>query len=152
MTRNTLMSAAIATFIAAAAGAALAAQDPCTLITSADIAALMGGPVTKLSKVGVPAQIASRECNYSTADGDDITLSIDGGRAEFNNVVKQIPGLKRLTGVGDAAYENSDPGAFVQVYVLKGGTYFNLSLSSTRAGASGWAVAMARTAASRLKK
>lgn len=139
------------------------AQGACALLTAEDVAAVYGGPVKLTS--------ADNPCVY---DGDATHAQLelnDGGRREFDKTIRQLqeyaqqygPGcqtppclvpLTKLSGVGDAAYLNASQsnGSGGQVYGMKGGTYFTISVQSDSANLDNrTAVALARKVADRMK-
>jgi hypothetical protein len=59
-------------------------------------------------------------------------------------------GLTKLSGVGDAAYESLLPG-IAELWVIEGGTFFNITLHSKSPNAGGWVVALGRKVADRIK-
>jgi hypothetical protein len=142
-----------------------AAQGACALLTAEDVAAVYGGPV-KLTSGPL-----DNPCVY---DGDATHAQLelnDGGRREFDKTIRQLqeyaqqygPGcqtppclvpLAKLSGVGDAAYLNASQsnGSGGQVYGMKGGTYFTISVQSDSANLDNrTAVALARKVADRMK-
>jgi hypothetical protein len=167
ITRRTSILASIAVVIAVAIGAdaraqesyrlsKIAAQDACALLTANDIAMVLHDSVT-WSSAGSGGPTAASACSYSTANHADIELSIAGGRAEFEKLPSELPGMTRLSGVGDAGY-NGPPstggsGAGGQVFVLKGGTYFSITVQSDSGDAADFrsAAALARKVADRIK-
>ncbi len=156
MTRSQITTLSLAAVGMFAVGACTGGQSaytgkPCDLLKPTDIAAQMGGPVTTLTNAAEPASILATQCDYSAAQDDTVTVSVAGGPTEFEQNIKSVPGLKTLDDVGDRAYLNTSPGAFSQVYVLKGRTYFWVTVDSERTEASAWAVQLARTAATRIK-
>jgi hypothetical protein len=134
----------------------IAAQDPCALLTANDIATVLHDSVT-WSSAGSGGPTAATACSYSTTNHADIELSLAGGRADFEKLPSQLSGMTRLSGVGDAAY-NGPPstggsGAGGQVFVLKGGTYFYITVQSDSGDAADFrsAAALARKVADRIK-
>jgi len=103
-------------------------------------------------------------CAYSgPAEDDDLELTVrDGGRARFDKAVYNLGrGPRKLSGVGDAAYElvssgsneNGTATAQVELWVIKGDTYFEMMVTrdSPNLALSGPAVALARKVADRAK-
>jgi hypothetical protein len=112
-----------------------ARQSACALLTAADIAGVLGSSVT-WSSAGTGGPDADTTCSYSTADNTDINLNLAGGRSEFNNLTSQLTGMTPLHGVGDAAFNGPNStggsGGGAQVFVLRGGTYFYITVQSER--------------------
>jgi len=129
-----------------------ASQGPCALLTANDVATVLGDSVT-WSSAG--ADTPDR-CSYSTTGHADIDLNLAGGRAEFHKLPSELPGMTTLSGVGDAAYNGpkstGGSGAGAQVFVLKGNTYFYITVQSESGDASDArsAVALARKVADRI--
>jgi len=129
-----------------------AAHGACALLTANDVATVLGDSVT-WSSAG--ADTPDR-CSYSTTGHADVDLNLAGGRAEFHKLPSELPGMTTLSGVGDAAYNGpkstGGSGAGAQVFVLKGNTYFYITVQSERGDASDArsAVALARKVADRI--
>ena len=122
----------------------ISAHDPCSLLTAGDISAVLGSPVT-WSSAGAGGPTADTVCSYSTDDHTSITVSVNGGRADFDNNTRQMNSMASqyhmqplipVSGVGDKAFMNPPStgggGAGRQVYVLKGGTYFYVGVQSDK--------------------
>jgi hypothetical protein len=127
----------------------------CALLTAADVAAVLGQSVT-WSSDGAGGPDVQSACSYSTTDHTDIDLNLNGGRVEFEKLPSQLTGMTPLRGVGDAAYNGpkstGGEGAGAQVFVLKGGTYFSITVQSGKSDANDAkaAAALARKVASRI--
>jgi hypothetical protein len=170
--RRTLIPVTIAVVIAVSIGAgaraatndyggedrltkAAAHQGACALLTAADIGAVLGKSVT-WSSAGTGGPDAQSACSYSTADGTDINLNLAGGRADFDKLPSQLSGMTALRGVGDAAFNGpkatGGSGGGAQVFVLKGGTYFYITVQSDSGDADDakTAAALARKVANRI--
>jgi len=128
----------------------------CVLLTAGDVAAVSGeswtqqgsGPMRPLA--GAPL---INDCQYDgPSEDDDIEIRVhEGGRAQFDDTVfKLLGGLTKLSGVGDAAYESVLPG-IAEVFVIQGGTFFNITLHVDSPNRGGWAVALGRKVADRIK-
>ena len=104
------------------------ATGPCALLTAADAAAVMRSPVMNpTNSLGT--------CFYGSrsSPGDGVALQlIDGGRSKFDFDHQRISYTKTLSGIGDGAFEFASAAGFVQVYVLKGGQYFSITLTNSR--------------------
>jgi hypothetical protein len=136
-----------------AVGAQPQAADPCALLTSDDISAVLGGPVNAPNS-------DSQTCVYTTqgttwnGDNAQVTLMLAGGRADFDRgfsfaATSGMPDTP-LSGIGDKAYENNQCGdQCSQVNVLKKGTYFLITVQEDPKHAKS-AVTLARKVAARL--
>jgi len=128
---------------------------PCALLTANDIAAVLGESAD-WSSAGTPSPDSSTACSYSTPSGTDVNINLAGGRAEFHKLPSELPGMTALSGVGDAAYDGpkstGGSGGGAQVFVLKGNTYFYITVESDNGDASDArsAAALARKVAARL--
>jgi hypothetical protein len=136
-------SSSLATFTATASVTASASAtgvraDACTLARS-DVETVIG-PVTsqQAQTTSVPGTTATMNvgaCAFTSSDGL-LTFAITRAqvsRTDFDNSVKQIPGVQTESGIGDAAYSGtvSAAGAGVtMLFVLKGSTYFTLQATS----------------------
>jgi len=100
-------------------------------------------------------------CIYGTKTTPDyaVHLAIGGGRAEFDSNVHQLqdmgrqyhlPPLTAVSGVGDAAYLNTSGQGFAQIYVVKGETYFTLTVYCKPADCAGQSAALGRKVAERI--
>ena len=127
------------------------AQSACVLLTTADVEAILGQAVTVIS--GDDASADKNSCSYDiTASHDEVELKLAGGRADFDNIVRQFPGMTKLSGVGDEAYELiSGSPATPEVFAIKGGTFFYIELERGKLNDAERAVAMARKVADRIK-
>ena len=150
------MTLAIAMTIAAAIGGmqALAAEDPCSLLTAADVTAIVGGPLLAPNSDAQSCQYSSTGTTWNGEDASAMLL-LSGGRAEYEQSVgmgaKYGTSYAPLSGIGDKAYENNNCGdQCSQVGVLKKGTYFILTVQGDPKHAKS-AVALARKVAARMK-
>jgi hypothetical protein len=101
---------------------------PCALLTASLAAAAMRSPV-------MPARNEMGTCFYGSqsSPGDGVSLQlIDGGRSKFDFDHNRISYTRNLNGIGDAAFEFVSAAGFIQVYVLKGNTYFAITLTNQR--------------------
>ncbi|MGH7074674.1 MAG: hypothetical protein ACREFD_10795, partial [Stellaceae bacterium] len=135
-------------------------NDTCVLLSPEVLASVVGpgwtrqgsGPMRPL-----PGAAVINHCQYDgPGNDDDAILSVrPGGRAQFDRDVQNYRGgLKRVSGVGDAAYEFVFPGSpspGVEVWVIKGGTYFDMRLDFANPNFARWGVALARKVADRIK-
>jgi hypothetical protein len=100
---------------------------PCALLTAADAAAVMR------SRVMSPTNSLGT-CFYGSqsSPGDGVALQlIDGGRSKFDFDQGSISNTRPLNGLGDAAFEFFSAAGFVQVYVVKGNHYFEITLTNS---------------------
>lgn len=112
------------------APAVSAPPNPCSLLTSADAAAIMRSPVMRPRD-----DPYTKTCYYNAqspmAAGDGVGLQLlDGGRSKFDFDHQRISYTKPLSGVGEEAFEFVSAAGFVQVYVLKGSQYFSVTLTN----------------------
>ncbi|MGH7074673.1 MAG: hypothetical protein ACREFD_10790 [Stellaceae bacterium] len=147
----------------------MAAWRPCALLTAADVAGVLRERV-KWSSAGTKSPVEDTQCSYSTTNGDEVDLMLGGGRAEFDQTVRQLQKsaqryksscqsppcltpLTKLSGVGDAAFLNRSGSDTTQVYVIEGGTFFTITLQTEREHAprAKHAVALAHKVADRIK-
>jgi hypothetical protein len=147
----------------------IAARRPCTLLTAADVAGVLRERVN-WSSAGTKSPVEDTQCSYSTTNGDEVDLMLGGGSAELDQTVRRLqkwtqrygPGcqsppcltpLIKLSDVGDAAFLNRSGGDTTQVYVIKGGTFFTITLQTEREHAprAKHAVALADKVADRIK-
>jgi hypothetical protein len=123
------------------------ARDSCALLTKADAAAALGGPVAD------PRQ-SSDSCYYGTqvASSNSVTLQlIEGGRSKFDFDRGRMQRIVGIPGIGDDAFAFASDAGFVQVYFIKGNGYASLTLQNTRdANRLESAKALARRIAARL--
>jgi hypothetical protein len=123
------------------------ARDGCALLTKAEAAAALGGPVAESRQGG-------DTCFYGaqTGAGNSVTLQlIDGGRAKFDFDRGRIQRIAALPGIGDDAFVFVSDAGFVQLYFIKGAAYAALTLSNSRdANRLESAKALARKIAARL--
>jgi hypothetical protein len=150
----------IAVTIGAGARAQAAALKACALLTADDVAAVLGDKVTWSSAEASGSDDAS--CSYATkVIGDDAAeLKVAGGRAEFDETVRQLQDISKqyhvapltpLSGVGDSAFLNTSGDDTAQVYVMKGGTYFYITVACKRAKCASLGSALAHKVIDRIK-
>ena len=107
---------------------ATGARDGCALLTKADAAAALGGPVAEPRQSG-------DTCSYGAqaGGGNSVTLQlIDGGRGKFDFDRGRIQRISTVPGIGDDAFVFVSDAGFVQLYFIKGGAYAALTLSNAR--------------------
>jgi hypothetical protein len=101
--------------------------DPCTLITAAEAAAVLGKPVDP----GQPPEPGSSSCLFTTTalgiDSIEITVT---SVADFKPTQKSITGLTitQVSGIGDDAYYISIGAGHVVLNVRKGQSTFSASV------------------------
>ena len=99
-----------------------AALDPCTLVSKADAAAAMGGPVTDTKD-----DIAAGTCEYDGAGTMvSVALQTDFNRTVFD-AAKPASNTVTVSGLGDAAYSTTQP--VNGLFVLKGKTFVAIGLN-----------------------
>lgn len=104
--------------------------DACAVLTKADAAAALGGPVGEPRRGG-------DTCYYGAmaSGGDSVTLQIiDGGRSKFDFDRGRLQRTAGVQGVGDDAFLFASQAGFVQVYFMKGAVYASLTLQNSRDG------------------
>jgi hypothetical protein len=118
--------------------------NPCTLVTSADVQAIIGS---------VPAPTGPRsenrgvDCKWDAGNGSFVTVQVFHGK-EFFAPASQANSPKNLAGVGDQAFEDASGTTSVNVGFLKGSTavfIFGFNVKSADA-----VVAAAKDAASKV--
>jgi hypothetical protein len=101
--------------------------DPCSLLTAAEAAAVLGKPVDP----GAPPEAGSSSCLFTTSglSLDSIEISVTFG-SDFNPSQKSIPGLTftPVSGIGDAAYYVSMGAGHVVLNFKKGQNTFSASV------------------------
>lgn len=133
----------------------ISAHAPCALLTANDVATVLGDSVT-WSSAGSGGPNAASACSYATTNNADVDINL-GGRAEFEKLPSQLSGMTPLSGVGDAAYNGpkstGGSGGGAQVFVLKGATYFYITVQSDNGDTNDarTAAALARKVAARIK-
>jgi len=136
------------------------ANDACALLAPEVLASVVGkgwtrqgsGPMRPLAGAAL-----INECQYDgPAENEEVILTVHaGGRGQFDDTVRNLGrGSTAMSGVGDAAYEmvsqESSPKG-VRLWVIKGGTYFDMRLDSDNPNFAGWGAALARKIAHRIK-
>jgi hypothetical protein len=120
---------------------------PCRLLNAADAQTALNGPVGAVRQGG-------DTCSYpGSAPGASVALEVyDTGRSGFENARSQTPAAASVNGVGDSAFIFTSPAGFVQVSVIKGSTFFVVTVANDRDGQRATrATALAKTIASRIK-
>jgi Protein of unknown function (DUF3558) len=104
--------------------------DPCTLLTTDQVAAALGQPPA----AGKPEpDFDAPECEWDPASGQNGTVTLGVGPWDGNPGVKPLRLGAPVSGVGDAAYDSGNTG----LYVRKGSQgirvwVFNVSTQSSR--------------------
>ncbi|MEO8752633.1 MAG: hypothetical protein ABI624_08140 [Casimicrobiaceae bacterium] len=123
------------------------ARSGCALLTKADAASALGGPVGD-------ARQGSDTCYYGSQAraGDSVTLQLlEGGRAKFDFDRGRIQRTASVPGIGDDAFVFASQAGFVQIYFIKGTGYASLTLANAHdANRLESAKALARRIAARL--
>jgi hypothetical protein len=104
-------------------------SNPCTILTKSEAAAAMRSPV-------MDARFDSMStCYYGSQmmPGNGVALQLnDGGRSKFDFDHGRMSGTRTVPNTGDAAFEFASAAGFVQLYVVKGNTYFTITLTNQR--------------------
>jgi len=103
-------------------------RNACALLTKADAATALGGPVNDPRQGG-------DTCNYGAlvAGSNSVTLQlIDGGRAKFDFDRGRVQRIVSVAGIGDDAFAFVSDAGFVQVYFIKSSRYASLTLQNAR--------------------
>ena len=101
------------------------AGDACAAIDDATAAQALGGPVQRNSGPGLPGMCSWRS---TATPGDALTVQVeDGGQAKYDFDHGNLR-VHDLSGVGDEAFGFASPAGFVQLGMMKGGTYVTIVL------------------------
>jgi hypothetical protein len=129
-----LLTVIAALFPATAAGAADKALVPCSLLTPAEIQAVLGEPV-KTGKAKVQANpLAGADCTYVVNDFGSFNVLIKPRQAgESPERIKAMFAKMKmnpvdLPGVGDASFFTSPGFEMVQLHTFKGSKYILFTL------------------------
>jgi hypothetical protein len=122
--------------------------NPCAILTKSEAAAAMRSPVMNARFDTMST------CYYGSQmmPGNGVALELnDGGRSKFDFDRGRMSGTRIVPNTGDAAFEFASAAGFVQLYVLKGNTYFTITLTNQRdPNISRTAIQLARQIASQL--
>ncbi len=102
-------------------------QDACAAIDDAVVAQALEGPVTRDTnpQSALPGMCAWRS---NGVPGDGLTVQVDdGGQEKYDFDHSNLP-VHDLQGVGDEAFAFVSPAGFVQLGMMKGGTYVTIVL------------------------
>lgn len=113
--------------------------DVCTLVAKADAEAVIGPVSEEPAATSAPLiGVAERGsvCLFRSRDGVFVAAVLERAitRSEFDALVRQLPGVQPVDGIGDNAYATvaSVGGAGASsVLVLKGSTYFTVTATMT---------------------
>jgi hypothetical protein len=103
---------------AKAGGASSKGTNPCTLITPAEVQAIVG---TVPKPVGPTSANRGTSCKWDTGKGSFVLVQVYQGK-EFYAPSAQSNSPKNLAGVGDQAFEDASGTTTVNVGFLKGST------------------------------
>ncbi len=109
--------------------AQLSGPNPCAMLTKSEAEATMRSPVMDARRDSLST------CLYSSQmmPGNGVSLELnDGGRSKFDFDRGRMSGTRMVPNTGDAAFEFASAAGFVQLYVLKGNTYFTITLTNQR--------------------
>ena len=125
--------------------AASSVGDACGLLAKSDVDAVVGTVSDQPAATSAPMTgVADRAsvCAYRGANGllTVAVLTKAMTRSDFDSLMRQVPGVQPISGIGDAAYgtsagANGANGA--SVLVLKGSTYFTIVATSSSSDGSG---------------
>jgi hypothetical protein len=113
----------------APSAAQLSGPNPCAMLTKSEAEAAMHSPVMDARRDSLST------CFYSSQmmPGNGVALQLnDGGRSKFDFDRNRMSGTRMVPNTGDAAFEFASAAGFVQLYVLKGNTYFTITLTNQR--------------------
>jgi hypothetical protein len=112
--------------------------DACSLARS-DVEPVIGSVTSQQAQTtsvpGTTVGMNVTACVFTSSDGL-LTFGVTRAqvsRTDFDNAVKQMPGMQAESGIGDAAFSGtiSTAGtAVTSLFVLKGSTYFTLQATS----------------------
>jgi hypothetical protein len=133
------------------------AENACILLTAEGVSAVSGqswtqqgsGPMRPLA--GAPL---INDCQYDgPTEDEDVEIRVhEGGRAQFDETVfKIMGGVTPVGGVGDTAYKSSKQSNVREMWVIKDGIFFSVTLHSDNPNVGSWVVVLARKAAGRIK-
>lgn len=113
--------------------------DACSLLLKSDVEAVIGTVSDQPSATSAPMTGVAEQasvCAYRGANGllTVAVLSKAMTRSDFDSVMRQVPGVQPVSGIGDAAYGTSagaNGATGASVLVLKGTTYFTLVATSS---------------------
>jgi ribosomal protein L27 len=121
-----------------AASATSVTTDACTLARS-DVEPVIGSVTSQQAQTtsvpGTTVGMNVTACVFTSSDGL-LTFGVTRAqvsRTDFDNAVKQMPGMQAESGIGDAAFSGTISAAGTAVtslFVLKGSTYFTLQATS----------------------
>jgi ribosomal protein L27 len=121
-----------------AASATSVTTDACTLARS-DVEPVIGSVTSQQAQTtsvpGTTVGMNVTACVFTSSDGL-LTFGVTRAqvsRTDFDNAVKQMPGMQAESGIGDAAFSGTISTAGTAVtsfFVLKGSTYFTLQATS----------------------
>jgi hypothetical protein len=121
-----------------AASATSVTTDACTLARS-DVEPVIGSVTSQQAQTtsvpGTTVGMNVTACVFTSSDGL-LTFGVTRAqvsRTDFDNAVKQMPGMQAESGIGDAAFSGTIGTAGTAVtsfFVLKGSTYFTLQATS----------------------
>ncbi len=113
----------------APSAAQLNGPNPCAILTKSEAAAAMQSAVMNARRDSLST------CFYSSQmmPGNGVALELnDGGRSKFDFDRSHISNTRMIPNTGDAAFEFASAAGFVQLYVLKGNTFFIITLTNQR--------------------
>jgi hypothetical protein len=100
---------------------AAAATNLCSLLTTQEVGAALH------EQIGPPQAIQTGGCIWRGSGTDSVTLEAPGtGRPGFDNAKSRMPAAVSLAGVGDAAFAFTSLAGFVEVGLVKRGTFLTV--------------------------
>lgn len=112
--------------------------DACSLARS-DVEPVIGSVTSQQAQTtsvpGTTVGMNVTACVFTSSDGL-LTFGVTRAqvsRTDFDNAVKQMPGMQAESGIGDAAFSGTISAAgtgVTSLFVLKGSTYFTLQATS----------------------
>jgi outer membrane receptor for Fe3+-dicitrate len=136
--RSSISTSSSATASSSGASAS-SVSDACALLAKTDVEAVVGAVIDQPSSTSAPMTgVADKAsvCVYRGANGllTVAVLSKAMTRSDFDSVMRQVPGVQAISGIGDAAFGTSagTTGANgASILVLKGTTYFTIVATSS---------------------
>jgi hypothetical protein len=123
-----------------------AAANLCSLLTAQEIGAALN------EQIGPPQAIQTGGCIWRGGGTDSVTIEAPGtGRPGFDNAKSRTSPAVALSGIGDAAFSFTSLAGFVQVSLVKGGTFLTVLVQTNGGkGAPAAAKSLSAKIASRL--
>jgi hypothetical protein len=123
---NFLAPTMFATLLSSANAAEPKLTDPCSLLSKAEAASVMG------EIKGEPASkdgLRGKKCSYDNMQGAWVTIEVYPAEAHWDLIKNMASGVQDLTGLGEAAF-SAKRGDTRQVYVKKGASMIEVDSSA----------------------